>query len=841
MKTTRRTLGVDLGTTWTAAAVDGEVLTLANHGAAMPSVVAVDGGTIVVGEVAERRLLADPTCGVREMKRRLGDTTPMVLGGTPYGAEALMGHLLAHVVAVATERHGAAPDCVTLTHPANWGAYKLDLLHEAARVAGVDSVELISEPQAAALHYVQLGRLHDGDAVAVYDFGGGTFDAAVVRCTAGGAELLGQAEGLERLGGIDIDQVVVAHVNAALDGQLAELDSSDPEVRRALARLRSDCTGAKEALSADGEVAIAVMVPSIATSVRLTRTELESALRPRLADTLAALDRAVRSAGLSFEQLAGVVLVGGSSRIPLVAEEVARHTGRPVLVDADPKLVVCMGATQRDQIVPASGDAVPVAAAPEAGEASPTPPTSPAAGAGPSAAAGPATRVAANTAQAADAQRQRSKTASTVGAVAAGVAATAGLVAGGLAVSGVIGGDDDESDSGWGGLFGDEDDSLDAFEADATEEPEMQGLMGALPDTPITAVLDEPAVSFAPPPAPAPAPQPEAAAPQFRSAPPRPQAAEPDPVRHEPARPRPAPEPEAVAPIGNGELDEVKGTLAQRLGSWTPPEGADPAEVAELRAELAALIDRHQVVPGQSVEQAIEALQDEFGQRVQDFVQDTKLDALIEDRQQGIPTDEPPTDPAAGEPEMPADPTTDTDTDTDTDDMAEDAVAPATTGTGLVDEFDEMMAAEESPAQSPASESPGAADASSEEAPMPASEMAGIAIGESDPTRSVSDEATTTVMVDTFDDVLGDRTFEADLGDTAAEMPVGDMAPDPRVTMPAFDELGEPIADEFHIEVEPPAEPELHEIDAPSYETTWVDDDEPAIDDIAPLDDPNTP
>ncbi|HEX8803975.1 MAG TPA: Hsp70 family protein, partial [Acidimicrobiales bacterium] len=311
-------LGVDLGTTWTAAALrrGGHVtaLDLGTGAPAMPSVVALDGEAVVVGERAERQLLSDPTTGLRECKRRLGDTTPMVMGGRPYGAEALMGHMLRHVVEVATAAAGGPPDEVVLTHPANWGEYKLDLLREVGRQAGVGEVTLVPEPVAAALHYASLGRLSTGDVVAVYDFGGGTFDATVVRCGESGAEVLGRPEGLERLGGVDLDQIVVLHVDEALDGRLRELDTTDPEGRRALARLRAECTSAKEALSDDTEVAIPVALPGLTTEVRLTRDELESAARARIADTLGALDRTIADAGVDPSTLTGVLLVGGSSR-----------------------------------------------------------------------------------------------------------------------------------------------------------------------------------------------------------------------------------------------------------------------------------------------------------------------------------------------------------------------------------------------------------------------------------------------------------------------------------------------------------------------------------------------
>ena len=341
-------LGVDLGTTWTAAAIhtaDGcEAVQLAEHTIAMPTVVASVNGDLVVGDAAERHLATDPAAGAREFKRRLGDSTPYVLAGAPFGAEALMGHVLRHVIDKAEAQAGQRPDSVTLTHPANWGEFKLDLLREAGRVAGVDDVELMSEPEAAARHYARLGRLEPGQSVAVFDFGGGTFDAAVVRNGEDGPELLGTPEGLERLGGIDVDHAVLAHVDAALDGQLRELDGSDPAVRAGLARLRAECTAAKEALSSDTETSVHVAVPGLNTEIRVSRGELEQVLRQRMDDMLGALGRAVSSSGLQMADLSGVLLVGGSSRMPAVAELVSAATGLPTLIDADPKLVVAAGA-----------------------------------------------------------------------------------------------------------------------------------------------------------------------------------------------------------------------------------------------------------------------------------------------------------------------------------------------------------------------------------------------------------------------------------------------------------------------------------------------------------------
>jgi molecular chaperone DnaK len=175
--------------------------------------------------------------------------------------------------------------------------------------------------------------------------------------------LLGNPEGIERLGGIDFDEAVFAHVAAAIGGAIQQLDPADPVAVAAVARLRAECVEAKEALSADTEVSIPVMLPNINTSVRLTRNEFEGMIRPALADTLVALRRALRSAGVEPGQLASVLLVGGSSRIPLVAQLVGAELGRPVAVDAHPKHGVSMGAALV-AADPSTAAATPVAADP---------------------------------------------------------------------------------------------------------------------------------------------------------------------------------------------------------------------------------------------------------------------------------------------------------------------------------------------------------------------------------------------------------------------------------------------------------------------------------------------
>jgi actin-like ATPase involved in cell morphogenesis len=342
-------LGIDLGTTFTAAAVwrDGraEISSLGSRTAAIPSVVVLrEDQTIVTGETASRRALSAPHRVAREFKRRLGDTTPILLGGSPYSAEALMARVLRAVVDEVSAREGGPPTSVAVSHPANWGPYKTDLLRQAVRGANLDDAKFTTEPEAAAVFYARQTRLPDGAIVAVYDLGGGTFDAAVLRKNADGFEILGRPEGIERLGGIDFDAAVFAHVARALGSALDDLDEDDSATIAAVARLREECTEAKEALSSDTDTTIPVLLPNLTTEVRLTRAEFESMVRPSLQDTIDALRRALRSAQVVPEQLHSILLVGGSSRMPIVGQLVGVEFGRPVAVDVHPKHAVALGA-----------------------------------------------------------------------------------------------------------------------------------------------------------------------------------------------------------------------------------------------------------------------------------------------------------------------------------------------------------------------------------------------------------------------------------------------------------------------------------------------------------------
>jgi actin-like ATPase involved in cell morphogenesis len=362
-------LGIDVGTTRTAAAIcrpggrapESEMVSLGDRSSAVPSVLHVsDDGGILVGDAAERRAVPEPDRVVREFKRRIGDPTPIVVGGRPWAPEELSARLVRWVVERVAQREGGPAARIAVTHPASWGGHKKDRLGGALATQGLP-VTFLAEPQAAALHYAAAERVEPGSTIAVYDFGGGTFDAALVHKEAHGFSLLGRPEGLERLGGIDFDEAIFEYVRTSLPEAFADLDEADPAVLSAIAAVRRECTEAKEALSSDTEVSISVLTPVGQGAVRLHRTEFEALIRPQVEDTVDALRRAIHSAGLSAPQLTAVLLVGGSSRVPLVAQLVSEQLGRPVAVDADPKNAIALGAAL--SLTPAGAGATGVGSA----------------------------------------------------------------------------------------------------------------------------------------------------------------------------------------------------------------------------------------------------------------------------------------------------------------------------------------------------------------------------------------------------------------------------------------------------------------------------------------------
>jgi actin-like ATPase involved in cell morphogenesis len=342
-------LGVDVGTTYTAAALwrDGAVNTasLGNRSNSIPSVLFHrEDGTLLVGEAASRRGVTEPEREAREFKRRMGDDVPILLGGQPFRAHELTGNLLRWVVEAVAEREGEKPAHVVLTCPAEWGDYRRNLLIEAAASAGLADVGLLPEPVAAATWYAAQERVEPGSLIGVYDLGGGTFDAALVRKTTTGFEIHGEPAGDDSIGGIDFDHVLLGYVASSAGVNLAGLDVTDPAVAASVSALRAAVVDAKEALSADVEAVVPVLLPGVTQHVTVGRVQFEKLVRPAILGTVQLFGQVLARSGVKPEQLRAVLLVGGSSRIPLVGQLLHSELGIRVALDAHPKYAVCLGA-----------------------------------------------------------------------------------------------------------------------------------------------------------------------------------------------------------------------------------------------------------------------------------------------------------------------------------------------------------------------------------------------------------------------------------------------------------------------------------------------------------------
>jgi hypothetical protein len=362
-------LAVDVGTSRVGAATarlapDGSIVAtpfaLGRRSDSVATVAFVtDDGELLFGDAAERRGVTQPERLVREFKRSIGDDVPLVVGGQAIRAEYLYARTVADVVATVAEREGGLPEGVILTHPAMWGPHRIGVVAAALESVGVGNVQFMTEPEAAARHYESSRALDEGETLAVYDLGGGTFDCVILRKTGESFQPLGRPVGLDNLGGADFDDAVLRHVLRSAEVPAEVLQDASPDARIALSQLRRECVDAKEALSFDSDVVIPVLVTAGRSSVRLTRGEFEAMIDTAVAQTIDALQDALESAGVAPDELESILLIGGSSRIPLVAQRLSEELDRPIAVDADPKSSIALGAA-RTALIQATDQALGV-------------------------------------------------------------------------------------------------------------------------------------------------------------------------------------------------------------------------------------------------------------------------------------------------------------------------------------------------------------------------------------------------------------------------------------------------------------------------------------------------
>ncbi len=381
-----RVLGIDFGTSNTVAMLrlpDGRVRPLLFDGSPMlPSAVYLSpDGRMLVGRDAERNARVDPTRFEPNPKRRIDDGT-VFLGERELPVPRVIGYVLEQVLTEARRQIGGNPAEVRMTHPARWGERRRSILVEAARLAGLSRPQLIAEPVGAASYFTAvLGTaVPVGRSLAIYDLGGGTFDATVVRRTQTGFEVLAE-EGLPDVGGLDFDHAVVEHLGKTYSESHPEtwsklVSPQEAGDRRYRRMLYEDVRGCKEMLSRTSSADI--HLPALEVDAHLTREEFESLVRPHLERTVECLKRTIAQARQQPKDMVGIFLVGGSSRIPLAGHLIHTELGVAPTTLEQPETVVvegslAVGGPSGSQRQPVSG--MPRPATPTRRPGPPTQPT----------------------------------------------------------------------------------------------------------------------------------------------------------------------------------------------------------------------------------------------------------------------------------------------------------------------------------------------------------------------------------------------------------------------------------------------------------------------------------
>ena len=374
-----RIIGIDLGTTNSLVAyVDDatglpRVMPDEDGRALLPSIVSFTPDGVLVGEPARRQLVRRPTSTVYSVKRFMGrgyDDVKDELAHFPFavvptenvvsiriGDRTVTPPEVSAVVLKAlkqrAERHfGEAVEKAVVTVPAYFNDSQRQATRDAGRIAGLDVVRIVNEPTAASLAY-GLDRLKEG-VVAVYDLGGGTFDISLLRVKDGIFEVLA-TNGDTHLGGDDFDRVIVLwlmediqarhHADLACEGiDLAR----DHEARQ---ELRLAAEAAKVRLSSTDRTTLTLPFAGFTYHRDITRGDLERLIEPLVAKTLGPCRMALADAGLRPSQVDEVVLVGGSTRVPLVRRRVQELFGKVPHSQLNPDEVVALGAAVQAHIL----------------------------------------------------------------------------------------------------------------------------------------------------------------------------------------------------------------------------------------------------------------------------------------------------------------------------------------------------------------------------------------------------------------------------------------------------------------------------------------------------------
>ncbi len=382
-------LGIDFGTCFSSAAllkggVPEPVREPFGSGFAMPSsVVLTSEGNLAVGQVAENAKYLTPDHYRREFKRDLARREPIPLGDREFFAEELVTAILRTLRLEAEESVHAPVSSATITVPATYASARRSEMASAALAAGFSHVELLDEPVAAAIYgNVRHPLQNDSAMTLVYDLGGGTFDATLVRQSGDSYEVVGAPVGLSHCGGIDFDRLIYSDIlNQVSDSYRDLLDHqrSDTLGRQARRQAEDFATRVKYQLShlQQYEDQLTLTIPF--EHYQLSRARFNEMITPLLDETIDQCHHLLTDSGISPSDLDRILLVGGSARIPLVRELLEREFSVvPVRAD-DPEMAVCKGAAIHGGQVenPAqSGTNVYQAAAQYESSAETTPPAS---------------------------------------------------------------------------------------------------------------------------------------------------------------------------------------------------------------------------------------------------------------------------------------------------------------------------------------------------------------------------------------------------------------------------------------------------------------------------------
>lgn len=342
-------VGIDLGTTNSeiAAFVDGKPQIIGNDSRQMlPSCVGLSpSGELLIGEPARNQMLLFPDRTVRSVKRLMGSEQKVTLGDRTFTPPEISALILRELARWATNKLGQPVRKAVITVPAYFSDTQRNATREAGELAGLEVVRIINEPTAASLAY---GLDAEGTrTVMLYDLGGGTLDVSIVRIDGEVTEVLA-SHGNNQLGGDDFDQKLVDHLMEVFRQQHG-IDLRDKHPG-AYARLWWAAEAAKKQLSFEPyarvreEALIQLDGKPLNLDVEISRDQYETMIRPLLDQTLDSASKALSDAGLLPAALDAVLLVGGSTRTPLVVSLLEKMCGKPPRQDLHPDLCVALGA-----------------------------------------------------------------------------------------------------------------------------------------------------------------------------------------------------------------------------------------------------------------------------------------------------------------------------------------------------------------------------------------------------------------------------------------------------------------------------------------------------------------